>query len=78
MGSVANIATLTNSILSSLLPQFNFNETYTAGISFGGGVSSSMYFNNYGDMCTWLDAAQASVTVVGLLPADLIKFVLFF
>uniref|UniRef100_A0AC35G904 VWFA domain-containing protein n=1 Tax=Panagrolaimus sp. PS1159 TaxID=55785 RepID=A0AC35G904_9BILA len=73
MGSVANIATLTNSVLNSLLPQFNFNETYTAGISFGGGDSSSMYYNNYGDFCTWLDAAQASVTVVGLLPADLIN-----
>uniref|UniRef100_A0AC34FJI6 VWFA domain-containing protein n=1 Tax=Panagrolaimus sp. ES5 TaxID=591445 RepID=A0AC34FJI6_9BILA len=71
MSSVANISILVNSVLSDLLPQFNFYETNTAGIAFGGDMSSSMYFSDYSDMCSWLDAEQASITVLGLTPGNL-------
>uniref|UniRef100_A0A914YWM4 VWFA domain-containing protein n=1 Tax=Panagrolaimus superbus TaxID=310955 RepID=A0A914YWM4_9BILA len=72
MGNTANIATLTNSILTNFLPSFNFNETNTAGIAFGANnVGVSDYFNNYGDICGWIHSAEAEAIQIGLSDANL-------
>uniref|UniRef100_A0AC34GX57 VWFA domain-containing protein n=1 Tax=Panagrolaimus sp. ES5 TaxID=591445 RepID=A0AC34GX57_9BILA len=72
MGNTANIATLTNSILSNFLPSFNFNETNTAGIAFGANtVGVSDYFNNYASICNWIHSSEEEAIQVGLADANL-------
>jgi hypothetical protein len=66
MGNTANIATMTNSILSDFLPNFSFYDTFTAGLSFGSTVTSSMYWDNYADMCNFIHSAEETATQVGL------------
>jgi hypothetical protein len=71
MKSISNIAILSDSILTNFLPMFNFNETYTAGITFGTSTEASQYFNNYGDICEYIHSAQQTAIQLGLTPANL-------
>uniref|UniRef100_A0A914PVU6 VWFA domain-containing protein n=1 Tax=Panagrolaimus davidi TaxID=227884 RepID=A0A914PVU6_9BILA len=66
MGNTANIATMTNSILSDFLPNFSFYETFVAALSFGSTVTSSMYWNNYADICNSINAAEETTIQVGM------------
>uniref|UniRef100_A0A914PEJ4 VWFA domain-containing protein n=1 Tax=Panagrolaimus davidi TaxID=227884 RepID=A0A914PEJ4_9BILA len=66
MGNTANIATMTNSILSDFLPNFSFYETFVAGLSFGSTVTSSMYWDNYADICNFIHSVEETAIQVGL------------
>uniref|UniRef100_A0A914Q7Z2 VWFA domain-containing protein n=1 Tax=Panagrolaimus davidi TaxID=227884 RepID=A0A914Q7Z2_9BILA len=57
---------MTNSILSDFLPNFSFYETFTAGLSFGSTITSSMYWNNYADMCNFIHSAEETAIQLGL------------
>uniref|UniRef100_A0A914QPJ0 VWFA domain-containing protein n=1 Tax=Panagrolaimus davidi TaxID=227884 RepID=A0A914QPJ0_9BILA len=72
MKSDANIATLVDSILTDLMPSFNFKETYTAGLAYGAlSIGASNYFNNYADICQYIHSAQEQAIQLGLGYANL-------
>uniref|UniRef100_A0AC34FCG7 VWFA domain-containing protein n=1 Tax=Panagrolaimus sp. ES5 TaxID=591445 RepID=A0AC34FCG7_9BILA len=72
MKSDSNIAKLVDSVLSDLLPTFNFKETYTAGLAYGAlSIGASNYFNNYADICQYIHSAQEQAIQLGLGNANL-------
>ena len=72
MGNNANIATLASSILVDFLPRFGFYDTFIAGLAFGAQtIGSSIYYDNYADICEYIHSAEQQASALGLSKSNL-------
>lgn len=73
MKNTANVATLTNSLLSGYLHQYDIGfDTYISVIGFGPStIDSSNYYANFEDVCNYIHSAESQAVDLGLYSANL-------
>uniref|UniRef100_A0AC34RAY9 VWFA domain-containing protein n=1 Tax=Panagrolaimus sp. JU765 TaxID=591449 RepID=A0AC34RAY9_9BILA len=72
MNSIANVAELVDDLLANFFTDYDINNVHTALIIFGfGEIQNIDYFDNYGEICYHLTAAENQAMEIGLRNSSL-------